>query len=143
MNISGVAILRSSGQDRAGNTIETCHLIYVTDTSNRLFLSKKACTMLGMINDKFPTIGEISPDLHIKDSKVTTYCHTISDIDHQPASAWECPKCTAPPQHPRNHQSELPRKTVSNSKSTWLTTTDPVSATHVNTNHYPLCKANP
>ena len=39
INILG-AILRLSGQDRAGNTIETRQLTYITDTSKRLFLSK-------------------------------------------------------------------------------------------------------
>ena len=66
INILGAAILKFSGQDRAGNTIETRQLTYVTDTSNRLFISKEACTVLWIITDKFPTIGKISPDVHIK-----------------------------------------------------------------------------
>ena len=80
INILGAAILRFSGQDRVGNTFETRQLTFVTDTLNKLFLGKEAFTVLGMITYKFPTIGEMSPDVHIKDSKVTTQCHTLSDV---------------------------------------------------------------
>ena len=38
INILGAAILRFSGQDEAGNVIETRQLTYVTDTSDRLLI---------------------------------------------------------------------------------------------------------
>ena len=40
INILGAAILKFSGKDRTGNTIETHQLTYVTDTSDRPYLSK-------------------------------------------------------------------------------------------------------
>ena len=97
IDILGAAILRFSGQDRAGNTIETHQLNCATDALNRLFLSKDTCPVLRMITDKFPTIGEISPDIHIKDSKVTTQCYTMSDINPQPVSGCDRHKHTSPP----------------------------------------------
>ena len=85
-----------------------------------------------MITDKFPTIGEMSPDV--------TLCLTSTLNQGQVVTALN----THLPHHdPRNYQSQPPRKTMSNLKSTWLTTTDPVCSQHVSTSHYPWWKAHP
>lgn len=58
INILGAAILRFSGKDSSGNLIETRQITYVTDNSDKLFLSREACISLGIITETFPTIGE-------------------------------------------------------------------------------------
>ena len=56
--ILGAAILSFSGKARSGKTLSTRQLVYITDSSDNIFLSREACTDLGMISTKFPTIGE-------------------------------------------------------------------------------------
>lgn len=41
-----------------GNIVETRQIVYVTDTSDKLFISKQACIALGMISINFSMIGE-------------------------------------------------------------------------------------
>lgn len=52
--ILGAAIVRFTSD---GRRLETRQVAYVTDTSDRIFLSCTACVDLGMISDKFPTLG--------------------------------------------------------------------------------------
>ncbi|VDI79213.1 Hypothetical predicted protein [Mytilus galloprovincialis] len=42
-----------------GRHVETRQMTYVTDNSDKLFISREACIALRMISDSFPTIGEI------------------------------------------------------------------------------------
>ena len=63
-NNKGIRILGAVVIRFAGNTgtrrLETRQIAYVTDTSDRIFLSRAACVDLGMISDKFPTLGEVN-----------------------------------------------------------------------------------
>jgi len=54
ITILGAVILRIFGKDQSGNLVETHQITYMTDASDKLFLSKEACIALG----NFPTIGE-------------------------------------------------------------------------------------
>ena len=56
INILGTVILRFSGQ-----ILEAHQLTYVTNCSSKVFLSREACSELGMIPRHFPTIGEVMP----------------------------------------------------------------------------------
>lgn len=58
IRILGAAILRISGKGPRGETYETPQVVYVTDNSDKMFLSREACAALGMITQNFPTIGE-------------------------------------------------------------------------------------
>ena len=64
MNNKGIRILGAVVIRFAGNTgtrrLETRQIAYVTDSSDRIFLSRAACVDLGMISDKFPTLGEVN-----------------------------------------------------------------------------------
>ena len=95
INILGATILRFSGQDEAGSVVETRQLAYVTDTSDRLFLSKEACIALGMITDRFPSVGEVNQDQH------SNQCNTLSITDHPHSKECNCPKRTPPPPRPK------------------------------------------
>ena len=63
-NNKGIRILGAVVIRFAGNTgtrrLETRQIAYVTDTSDRIFLSRAACVDLGMISDKFLTLGEVN-----------------------------------------------------------------------------------
>jgi hypothetical protein len=59
INILGAAILRFAGKDEHGGLLETRQVVYVTDKSDKIFLSREACVALGMITEKFPTVGEV------------------------------------------------------------------------------------
>ena len=56
--ILGAAILKFSGQSNSGKRLVTCQLLYITDSTNKTFLSREACTDLGLIPNQFPSIGE-------------------------------------------------------------------------------------
>ena len=46
-----------ASKDDQGRHVETRQMTYVTDNSDKLFISREACISLGMISDSFPTIG--------------------------------------------------------------------------------------
>ena len=60
ITILGAAFLRFSGKTKEAKTIETRQIVYVTDSTSKIFLSREACVTLGIISQKFPTIGEYS-----------------------------------------------------------------------------------
>ena len=60
IRILGAAVVRFSGTGDDARKLETRQIAYVTDTSDRIFLSRAACVDLGMISDAFPTLGEVN-----------------------------------------------------------------------------------
>ena len=90
IEIIGALPLRLSGVSATGSAISTRQMVYFTPATNRLFLSKHACSSLGLISDKFPTIGEslgISNTVPQPESAITKQC--------------TCPKRTMPPPPPK------------------------------------------
>jgi len=57
IKILGAVVLRISGRNKAGDTQETKQFTYVTNDTDRSFLSKSVCSDLGMISREFPTVG--------------------------------------------------------------------------------------
>ena len=55
IHIMGATILRLSGKSRKGEEHFTRQIVYVTDSTDKLFLSRKACVDLGSIPNTFPT----------------------------------------------------------------------------------------
>ena len=55
--ILGAVILRLSGKSGSGKVIETAQICYVTDMIEGAYLSREACTTLGIIPSDFPRIG--------------------------------------------------------------------------------------
>lgn len=75
ITILGATILRISGLDNHGEPVETRQMTYVTDNSNKLFLSREACVALGIIPDSFPSVGTCSENMIAADSlKETQNC---------------------------------------------------------------------
>jgi len=60
IRILGAVVVRFVGNSDDARRLETRQIAYVTDTSDRIFLSRAACMDLGMISDRFPTLGEVN-----------------------------------------------------------------------------------
>ena len=82
IKILGAVVLRFSGRSHSGEILETRQIVYVTSDTDKLFLSREACTALGMITKNFPSVGEMN-----KEDKAAGI------TQHAPAIA-------APPEHP-------------------------------------------
>ena len=98
ITILGAIILRFAGKNKQGNTIETRQITYVTDNSDKLYISREACVCLQMITDTFPTIG---------DTDSTQTIHTLNDgppasdsNDSGLATECSCPRRQIPPSPP-------------------------------------------
>ena len=65
IKILGAAIIRFSGRSESGQVLETRQITYVTDSSDKIFLSREACEELGMITPNFPKIGEVQISTHV------------------------------------------------------------------------------
>ena len=90
--ILGATILRFSGKNSAGEMFETRQVVYITDSSDKLFLSREACTTLGIITDNFPTFGDTKSDEGISTNTVdSSKVHDIS---------CDCPSRELPPPMP-------------------------------------------
>ena len=57
INIIGSVVVRLTGQSPTGETLETRQILYVSDNTNKLFLSEEACEDLGLVSPDFPFVG--------------------------------------------------------------------------------------
>ncbi|ELU06622.1 hypothetical protein CAPTEDRAFT_189257 [Capitella teleta] len=57
INILGAVALRFHSSNPQGQTVETRQLTYITGSTDTLFLSCEACSALGIISNRFPTVG--------------------------------------------------------------------------------------
>ena len=92
IHILGAAVLRLSGKNPRGEERSTRQIVYVTNSTDKLFLSREACLDLGIISDKFPTVGEV---------EATNPGNSVSAVA-TPTTQQECqcPKRTKPPPIP-------------------------------------------
>ena len=92
IRILSATILRLSGKNSKGEEQSTRQMVYETDYTDKLFLSREACVDLGIIPNTFPTIGK---------AEETKSANPISTTD-TPLSQQECqcPKRTTPPPLP-------------------------------------------
>ena len=94
IKILGATILHFSGTSPSGASLETRQLTYITDDSDKVFLSREVCKELGMISEQFPTIGE-TPTTHPPAQSAITHNTTDS-----PIPPCKCPKRQMPPSKP-------------------------------------------
>ena len=99
IKILGAMALRIAGKDAQGNPVETRQLTYVTDNSDKFFLSREACADLGVVSSTFPAVGEATD--------VTTN-QNIEDYDARKLSSesgltapCSCPRRQLPPPRPK------------------------------------------
>jgi len=92
IRILGAVVMRFSGTSSTAEKVESRQIVYVTDTTDRVFLSRAACVDLGMISRDFPTIGEVS---HTSSADMDTIC-----TDKGLSTKCNCPRRTVPPAKP-------------------------------------------
>ena len=92
IHILGATILRLTGKDDRGEEQSTRQMVYVTDSTNKLFISREACVDQGIILDTFPTMGGATENKSI---------NSVGATDN-PKSQWECqyPRWTKSPPAP-------------------------------------------
>ena len=89
IKILGAVILHISGRSREGEPRTTKQFTYVTNDSDKFYLSKGACIYLGMISDAFPSIGETAA----LDNKPSANQGSTTTSSKEPSS---CPKQVLP-----------------------------------------------
>ena len=98
IDIVGALILRLTGKTPSGETLTTRQVVYFTESSDRLFLSKQACIALGVISDSFPTIGEVLPP---DGSRVeSSAAAPPTKPEPRPTRECDCPQRQVPPPKP-------------------------------------------
>ena len=60
LHILGATVLRFHGRDPGGRELQTRQLVYVTNSTSKIYLSREGCVALGLISRDFPTVGEAS-----------------------------------------------------------------------------------
>ncbi len=92
IRILGAAILSLSGKNNYGEERSTRQMVYVTDNTDKLFLSREACVDLGLIPTTFPAMDETID---------TTPANNINAVESSPPPGeCQCPKRTQPPSIP-------------------------------------------
>ena len=81
------AILNIVGKYQGRIQHTTKQIVYVTDKSDKFYLSFQACADLGMISPTFPTIGEITPP-HTTTSGKSNRLNMDNSIDFQSNSTY-------------------------------------------------------
>ena len=103
IQILGATILRLSGKDRLGKERSTRQVVYVTNGTDKLFLSREACMDLGIISHQFPLVGEASmgeaKGCQPSPPQPIAAAATEAPNDH-PARECNCPRRTKPPPIP-------------------------------------------
>ena len=95
-------ILRFSGQSTSGQSLQTRQIVYVTHDSDKLFLSREACTALGLISSTFPTFGESPCPTTDPETASATELHppTQPKPPNEPPIPSCCPHRRTPPPKP-------------------------------------------
>ena len=109
INIIGAVILRFTGNTASGTALDTRQITYITDSNDKVFLSREACIALGMISANFPQIGEtldmFPESTHHADTGILhdPTIPTVSEVQHaglDHTAPCGCPKQTLPPPRP-------------------------------------------
>ena len=144
IKILGAIVLRFSGTSQSGQTRETRQIVYITNDSNKLFLSRETCTALGIISGNFPTVGEVpqprTANEKQKPSDAAEQIHLSKALNtlesaHHPSC--NCPVVWHHQPNLLSQHSLQPKKTDSAFKNGSWIITSPVHLIHANTSHYP------
>ena len=102
IHILGAAILRFSDKNSKGEIKSTRQIVYVTDNTDKLFLSREACTDLGIISQQFPTphCNTVTADVEIPPARDSS--NATGDTPDTPPQLphCQCPGRTKPPPIP-------------------------------------------
>lgn len=95
INILGATMLHNTANGPHDQVFETRQMTYITDCSDKLFLSRQACVDLRIIATDFPTIGGITQHCD------TALQHDKASPDTSLASPCDCPRRQRPPPPPQ------------------------------------------
>ncbi|XP_064400425.1 uncharacterized protein LOC135346657 [Halichondria panicea] len=90
--ILGATILRLSGTSSKGEAVSTRQIVYITKHTDKLFLSREACTDLGIIPSQFPLVNKTTEPSQGDSIGATN--------TPQQEYQCQCPKRTQPPPVP-------------------------------------------
>ena len=93
LKILGGIFLNVWGRDKSGRKIATRQLCYIQDNDDKIYLSRSACKSLGLISQKFPSVGDC---LHVGVEK----SNEIPNKQCSSKSKCTCPKREKPPAKP-------------------------------------------
>jgi len=97
INIHGAVILRITGTSPSGDALNSHQIVYITDSTDKFFLSRSACSDLGIISSSFPTIGEAAP---IPSSSTSSETETTTTTTRNNESPCDCPTRQSVPRKP-------------------------------------------
>ena len=60
IKLLGATFIELQGKNSNGDTITTKQMVYITPNTEAFYLSRKGCEDLGIISNRFPTIGDVS-----------------------------------------------------------------------------------
>jgi hypothetical protein len=106
IKILGASLLWFSSDDSSSRVVKTRQMTYVTDSSDKLFLSRETCVQLGIISNRF---------LEVQPSRPGT-----AAVHGENTAPYGCPERQSPPPLP-------------NYRSIFLITTGLARSTYVNT----------
>ena len=95
INILGATMLHITAKNANGRIFETRQMVYITDCSEKFFLSRGACVDLHIIPKDFPKIGETA---HLCDAVLR---NETGSPDSSPTNLCDCPRRRKPPPPPR------------------------------------------
>ena len=109
ISILGAVILRLSGRDQLGDERITRQIIYITDSTDKLFFSREACMDLGIISAHFPVVGGVPAQA---DRSVFSDANCARDISDVTPLDCNCLKRTKPPPLPTTLPCPAPEENV-------------------------------
>ena len=96
INLLGAILLHISGTDTDGIYHSTRQMTYITNHTENFYLSRAACTDLGIISQKFPSIGEASTEV----AQAVSSPETTPQPQDTKLAPCGCPERRAPPPVP-------------------------------------------
>ena len=100
IKIIGAVIIRFSGNHLWTALRNTPNRLCHPRLQHKLFLSREACTALGLISPMFPTVGENSQQPAESDITSATTNQTSPTLDETPTTPCNCPRRSTPPPKP-------------------------------------------
>ena len=92
ITLLGATFIELYGKNPNGDTITTKQMVYITPNTEAFYLSRKGCEDLGIISNRFPTIGDTTTNI---EASITT--HRPSGNQGEEIAECGCLKRTPPP----------------------------------------------
>ncbi|MEL6802565.1 MAG: reverse transcriptase family protein, partial [Bacteroidota bacterium] len=102
IDILGVIVVRFCGKDKHGQAVETRQMVYISNSTCNVYLSREACIDLGIISSSFPTIGYFHTTGDQEERRPLSASIDVStpDMKH-PVAECGCPARSLPPERPQ------------------------------------------